>query len=107
MCFRYDLGKLLGKGGFGKVNIVTETCSGRQYACKAIAKRLDVPNLSPQKQATHLDNVRREVGSCQPEMLAAPRLWQALGRPYEATLCWKAWQAFLQRLYIGKDLPTF
>ena len=60
MC-RYVVGQLLGKGGVGRVNIVTEAVSGRQYACKTIAKRLDVPNLSPQKQAAHLDNVRREV----------------------------------------------
>ena len=60
---RYNVGKILGKGGFGRVNVVTETCTGRQYACKSIAKRLDVPNLSPQKQAAYLDNVKREVCS--------------------------------------------
>ena len=58
---RYDLGKVLGKGGFGQVYVVTERLTGREYACKSIAKRLDVPNLSPQKQAAYLDNIRREV----------------------------------------------
>ena len=40
---------------------MTERATGREYACKSICKRLDVPNFSPQKQAAHLDNVRREV----------------------------------------------
>lgn len=38
-----------------------ENSTGREYACKTIGKRLDVPNFSPQKQAAHLDNVKREV----------------------------------------------
>lgn len=38
--------KLLGKGGFGSVSLVSELKTGKQYACKAILKYLDDPNLS-------------------------------------------------------------
>lgn len=58
---RYVWGKQLGKGGFGQVRTVVEKKTGREFACKTICKRLDVPNFSPQKQAAHLDNVKREV----------------------------------------------
>ena len=61
MTGRYTWGKKLGKGGFGNVKVVIEKITGREFACKSISKRLDVPNFSPQKQAAHLDNVRREV----------------------------------------------
>ena len=61
MTDRYTWGKKLGKGGFGNVKVVVEKITGREFACKSISKRLDVPNFSPQKQAAHLDNVRREV----------------------------------------------
>lgn len=51
---KYDLGRPLGEGGFGVVRIVTARASGTQFACKTIAKRLDVPNLPPGKQALHI-----------------------------------------------------
>ena len=48
---RYELGRELGKGGFGAVRVVTSRDSGKEYACKSISKFLDVGNLSPAKQA--------------------------------------------------------
>lgn len=39
----------------------TEKSSGKDFACKSIAKRLDIPNLSAAKQAAHIDNVKREI----------------------------------------------
>ena len=42
------------------MRVVTEKASGREYACKSIIKRLDVPNMSVSKQAAYLDNVKRE-----------------------------------------------
>lgn len=35
--------------------------TGKEYACKSIVKRLDVPNVSLSKQAAYLDNVKREI----------------------------------------------
>ncbi|KAK9804764.1 hypothetical protein WJX72_004008 [[Myrmecia] bisecta] len=58
---RYEWGKELGKGGFGAVRVVTDKSTGKEYACKSIAKRLNIPNLSAQKQAVHLDNIKREI----------------------------------------------
>lgn len=43
------------------MRVVTSRDSGKEYACKSISKHLDVGNLSPAKQAAHLDNIRREV----------------------------------------------
>jgi len=45
-----------------QVRVATEAATGVEFACKSIAKRLDVPDLSPARQAAHLDNVKREVG---------------------------------------------
>lgn len=61
LCDRYQWGSKLGKGGFGQVRVIVEVGTKREFACKSISKRLDVPNFSPQKQAAHLDNIRREV----------------------------------------------
>jgi len=60
---KYDLegGKLLGKGGFGSVRIVTNKSSKVEYACKSISKTLEIPNLPAVKQQQHLDNIKREV----------------------------------------------
>ncbi|KAK9840536.1 hypothetical protein WJX81_000242 [Elliptochloris bilobata] len=58
---KYELGRELGKGGFGVVRVVKSRDSGKEYACKSISKHLDVGNLSPAKQAAHLDNIKREV----------------------------------------------
>lgn len=41
--------------------VVTEKSNGEEYACKSVCKRLDIPNLSPAKQAQHIDNVKREI----------------------------------------------
>ncbi|PSC74049.1 Calcium-dependent kinase 29 [Micractinium conductrix] len=58
---RYEWGRVLGKGGFGLVRTVVEKRSGIEFACKSVSKTLDIPNLSPQKQAQHLDNIKREI----------------------------------------------
>lgn len=60
---KYDMesGKLLGKGGFGSVRVVTHKASKTEYACKSISKTLEIPNLPPIKQQQHLDNIKREV----------------------------------------------
>ncbi|KAL4853803.1 Calcium-dependent protein kinase 34 [Chlorella vulgaris] len=57
----FEWGKVLGKGGFGLVRVVVERRSGIEFACKSVSKTLDIPNLSPQKQAQHLDNTKREI----------------------------------------------
>ncbi len=58
---RYEWGRELGKGGFGSVRVVKDRSTGKEYACKTICKRLNLPNLSAEKQAQHIDNVKREV----------------------------------------------
>lgn len=57
----FEWGRTLGKGGFGLVRVVVEKNSGIEFACKSVSKTLDIPNLSPAKQAQHLDNVKREI----------------------------------------------
>ena len=57
--FTVDRG--IGKGGFGLVRVVIEKSTGLEYACKSIRKTLDIPNLSPEKQAQHLDSIDREA----------------------------------------------
>lgn len=57
----FDVGRKLGKGGFGTVNVVTEKATGKEYACKSIKKRLEVLNVSAERQAQHLDNIDREA----------------------------------------------
>ncbi len=57
----YELGSQLGSGGFGTVRVVRERASGAELAAKTIPKRLNVPNISPAKQAQHLENLKREV----------------------------------------------
>lgn len=41
--------------------VVVEKASGDTFACKSIQKRLDIPNISADKQAQHIDNVEREI----------------------------------------------
>ena len=43
------------------MRVVTERSTGKEFACKSISKQLEIPNISPQKQAAHLDNVKQEV----------------------------------------------
>ena len=43
------------------MHVVVDRETGKEYACKSIVKRLDVPNLSVKKQAAYLDNVKREI----------------------------------------------
>lgn len=57
----FTIEQIIGKGGFGKVTVVREKSTGNEYACKTIAKRLDIPNISAERQAQHLDNIDREV----------------------------------------------
>lgn len=57
----FDVGRSLGKGGFGTVNLVIEKATGNEYACKSIKKRLEVLNVSAERQAQHLDNIDREA----------------------------------------------
>lgn len=57
--FKFD--SVLGKGGFGLVRVVIERATGMEFACKSIKKRLNIPNLSVEKQAQHLDNIDREI----------------------------------------------
>ena len=54
---RYELGRELGKGGFGVVRVVKSRDSGKEYACKSIGKHLDVGNLPPAKQASSAETV--------------------------------------------------
>jgi calcium-dependent protein kinase len=44
-----------------QVRIVISKTSGTEYACKSIQKRLDIANVSPQRQAAHLENIYREI----------------------------------------------
>ncbi len=55
---KYELGRQLGSGGFGSVRMVVDRGSGKELAAKSIAKRLNVPNVSPKKQEQHLENIR-------------------------------------------------
>lgn len=57
----FELGQVIGKGGFGHVRVITEKATGDEYACKSIRKILQIPNLPPAKQAQHIDNIRREI----------------------------------------------
>lgn len=57
----FTVEQVIGQGGFGKVRVVVEKATGAQFACKSIKKLLDVPNISPEKQAQHLDNIDREI----------------------------------------------
>ena len=42
-------------GGFGTVRVATDKQSGEVLACKSICKRLDIPNLSAERQVTCLE----------------------------------------------------
>lgn len=57
----FDIGEELGRGGFGVVRVVTHKETGKRYAAKSIKKVLEVPNLSIERQAAHLANIKREV----------------------------------------------
>jgi len=57
----FQWGRTLGKGGFGTVKVVSERTTGIEFACKSVAKRLNIPNISPEKQAQHIDNIKREI----------------------------------------------
>ncbi|KAK9904983.1 hypothetical protein WJX75_007021 [Coccomyxa subellipsoidea] len=58
---KYELGDELGRGGFGVVRVVSKKKNGKQYAAKSIKKVLEVPNLSIDRQAAHLANIKREI----------------------------------------------
>lgn len=58
---KYDAGGALGQGGFGSVTVVSERATGKQFACKTITKRLDIPDVSENKQKQHVDNIQREI----------------------------------------------
>lgn len=57
----YDAGDHLGRGGFGSVQVVKSKKTGKEFACKSIAKKLNIPNVSAGKQQHHLDNIKREI----------------------------------------------
>ena len=57
----YDLGDVLGKGGFATVVGAVHRDTGVSYACKVIEKNLDLPGVSVQKQQFHIQNINREV----------------------------------------------
>lgn len=57
----FTVDRVIGKGGFGLVKVVIEKSTGQEYACKSIKKKLDIPNISAEKLAQHLDNVDREA----------------------------------------------
>jgi serine/threonine protein kinase/Ca2+-binding EF-hand superfamily protein len=57
--FTFD--RAIGKGGFGQVRVVIEKSTGQEFACKSIKKHLDIPNISAEKLAQHLDNIDREA----------------------------------------------
>ena len=57
----FTVDRAIGKGGFGLVKIVIEKSTDQEFACKSIRKRLDIPNISPEKLAQHLDNIDREA----------------------------------------------
>ena len=54
-------GQQLGKGGFGRVELVRSKKTGREFACKSIPKKLAVPNVPAKQQLQHLDNIKREI----------------------------------------------
>ncbi len=62
---QYDAtGQQLGRGGFGSVQVVRRFKSGKEFACKSIAKKLAVAGQAAAvaaKQVQHLDNIRREI----------------------------------------------
>ena len=51
---KYDLARPLGEGGFGSVRVGRRRRDGAEFAVKSIRKRLDVANVSRDKQAQHL-----------------------------------------------------
>lgn len=72
----------LGAGGFGSVRIAVEKSNGKEFACKSITKRLDIPGVSAEKQNQHLDNIKREVailrklrGTLNVVHLVSGRMW--------------------------------
>ena len=48
-----------------QVRIATDRHTGTDFACKTIAKALDLPELSPARQAAHIANIQREVAVLQ------------------------------------------
>lgn len=50
----YDFSKILGKGQFGTTRLTIEKATGKQYACKSIAKRKLIT-------ADDIEDVRREI----------------------------------------------
>ena len=43
------------------MRVVHERTTGKEFACKSIRKSLQIHNLSPDKLAAHLANIKREV----------------------------------------------
>jgi hypothetical protein len=112
---KYDLEKDIGKGGFGSVRIARSKATGNvaldigplfngnqrqemtrhshgfllvtgiEWACKAITKRLNIPNVSAARQQQHLDNIKREVlVSCWGRLVRDPHVYcsHSRGRPH-------------------------
>jgi len=62
----YDVdGDQIGKGGNGKVVVVTHRESGKQFACKIIPKVLDSKRHTERKCRNHLASLQREISVLQ------------------------------------------
>eukprot|EP00201_Polytomella_parva_P018472 CAMPEP_0175055060 /NCGR_PEP_ID=MMETSP0052_2-20121109/9860_1 /TAXON_ID=51329 ORGANISM="Polytomella parva, Strain SAG 63-3" /NCGR_SAMPLE_ID=MMETSP0052_2 /ASSEMBLY_ACC=CAM_ASM_000194 /LENGTH=537 /DNA_ID=CAMNT_0016319843 /DNA_START=31 /DNA_END=1640 /DNA_ORIENTATION=+ len=57
----YSFGRELGQGGFGTVRVVINRETGKEYACKSIQKKLDLPFPNPSREQQHLENIKREA----------------------------------------------
>eukprot|EP00210_Caulerpa_lentillifera_P006940 g6635.t1 len=58
---QYEVGPVLGKGGFGVVEQVTRKQTGEVFASKKICKTLTSNVVTPSQQMRHLENVKREI----------------------------------------------
>uniref|UniRef100_A0A061R2T4 Calcium-dependent protein kinase n=2 Tax=Tetraselmis sp. GSL018 TaxID=582737 RepID=A0A061R2T4_9CHLO len=59
----YNVGKMLGKGGNGVVNLVHHKVTGETFACKTLPKKIqeEAGRVSEQKVQRHLEAVKSEI----------------------------------------------
>lgn len=67
-CFRYDIGKVLGKGQFGTTRLCTDKKTGEQLAIKSISKRKlttadDIADVQREVQIMHHLAGHQNVGA--------------------------------------------